>query len=59
MEEKLIILDYSTGEVDIYPTEYANEPDMDTLLDELGHNANDCNWMFSRGKITFHNEVLK
>lgn len=59
MMEKLIILDFSTGEVDIYPVEYENEPDMDDLLDDLGHNANDCQWMFTEGNITFHKEVLR
>jgi hypothetical protein len=57
--KKLIILDFSTGEVDIYPVEYDNEPDMDELLDSLRHNANDCQWMISDGQITFHKEVLK
>jgi len=57
--EKLIILDYSTGEVDIYPVEYDVEPDMDELLDTLGHNPNDCYYMFTSGNITFHKEVLK
>lgn len=57
--EKLIILDYSTGEVDIYPVEYNTEPDMDELLDKLGHHANDCYYMFTSGNITFHKEVLK
>ena len=57
--EKLIILDYNAGEVDIYPVEYEEEPDMDDLLDSLGHHANDCHYMFFNGKITFHEEVLK
>ena len=35
------------------------EPDMDELLDSLGHNANDCQWMFFQGEITFHKEVLR
>ena len=56
--ERLIILDFSTGEVDIYPCEYDQEPDMDELLDSLGHDANDCQWMFSDNNITFHKEVL-
>ena len=57
--ELLTILDFTTGEVDIYFVEYDNEPDMDELLDSLGHNANNCQWMFSKGDITFHKEVLK
>ena len=40
--EHLTILDFNTGDVDIYPVEYDCEPDMDELLDELGHSANDC-----------------
>ena len=56
--EKLIILDFSTGEVDIYPIEYDYEPCMEDLLEELGHNANDCQWMFTQGNITIHNKEL-
>ena len=57
--EHLTILDFATGEVDIYPVEYEQEPDMDELIEELGHRANDCQWMFGTGNITFHNETLK
>ena len=57
--EHLTILDFTTGEVDIYPVEYNIEPDMDELLEELGHNANNCQWMFTEGNIIFHKEVLK
>lgn len=57
--EHLTILDFNTGDVDIYPIEYEYEPDMDELLEELGHNVNDCQWMFGTGNITFHKEVLK
>lgn len=57
--ERLIILDYATGNVDIYPVEYEYEPDMDELLDSLGHNANDCQWMFTEGYINFHSETLR
>lgn len=56
--ERLIILDYSTGEVDIYPVEYTQEPDMAELLESLGHREKDCNWMFADNTITFHNEIL-
>jgi hypothetical protein len=58
--EKLIILDYSTGTVDIYDTQYDIEPDMDDLIDSLGHRANDCVYMFAQSsEITFHKEILK
>lgn len=58
--EKLIILDYSTGTVDIYDTQYDIEPDVDDLIDSLGHRANDCVYMFAQSpEITFHKEILK
>lgn len=57
--EKLVILDYCTGDVDIYSVEYDYEPDMDELLDKLGHNANDCHYMFTEGNIIHHKEILK
>lgn len=57
--EHLTILDFSTGEVDIYPIECKQEPCMEDLLEELGHNANDCQWMFGTGNIIFHKEILK
>lgn len=57
--EHLTIFDFTTGDVDIYPIEYEYEPDMNELLDKLGHNANGCQWMFGTGNITFHKEVLK
>lgn len=57
--EKLIILDFNCGSVDIYDVDYDNEPDMDELLDSLGHRANDCQWMFADSpEITFHKEIL-
>ena len=40
--EHLTILDFTTGDVDIYLAEYDYEPCMEDLLEELGHNSNDC-----------------
>ena len=57
--ERLVILDFATGNVDIYQVEYEFQPDMDKLLDSLGHNAEDCQWMHTQSDITFHKEVLK
>lgn len=56
--EKLIILDFSRGDVNIYPVDMDYEPCIEDLLGELGHNANDCQWMFFQGDITFHGGVL-
>ena len=55
--EKLIILDYNTGEVDIYPVSYID--DVESVIEELGHNPDNCQWIISDGQITFHKEVLK
>ena len=57
--EKLIILDFNTGEVDIYNTQFEDEYNVDDILRELGHRPNDCRWMISDGQITFHKEILK
>ena len=57
--EYLTILDFNTGEVHIYPVQFEQEPDMDELLESLGHRANDCQWMFSNGNIKIHNDILK
>ena len=57
--EYLTILGFTTGEVHIYPVQFEQEPDMDELLDSLGHRANDCQWMFSSNNIVIHNEVLE
>lgn len=57
--EKLIILDFVTGEVDIYNTQFEDEYNIEDVLKELGHRVSDCQWMISDGQITFHKEVLK
>jgi hypothetical protein len=57
--EHLIILDFSTGNVDIHPVEYSENPDWEEIIESLGHDAGDCQWMTSEGNITFHKEVLK
>jgi hypothetical protein len=55
--EKLIILDFNTGDVDIYPVSHID--DAESVIKELGHNVDDCQWMVSNGQITFHKEVLR
>lgn len=55
--EKLIILDFSTGDVDIYPVEYID--DAESIIEKLGHRVDGCQWMITDGHITFHKEVLK
>lgn len=57
--KKLIILDFTTGDVDIYPVEYSIDPEPEETLHSLSHNPDNCQWMISDGQITFHKEVLK
>ena len=56
--EHLVILDYTTGEVDIYPVNSEQASCAEDLLLNLGHKASDCHWMFTSGNITFHNEKV-
>lgn len=59
--EKLIILDFATGKVHIYPI--AENADTENLQSEmfrlLGCKESDCLWMISKDEIIFHKEVLK
>ena len=43
--DKLVIMDYSKGSVDIYTT-YPKLEDDTEIVEALGHNSNDCSWMF-------------
>lgn len=56
---KLIILDYHSGDVDIYPIKSGHDSNIDELIESLWHSINNCHWMVSKGNITFHKEVLK
>lgn len=58
MQEKLVIIDFSTEDVDIYPIDSTYEPEMEKLLESLGHNPGICQWMFLKGNITTHNKEL-
>ena len=58
-EDEKVILDFETGQVEIFNTDYEQEPDMDELLDSLGHRANDCQWMYTEGDIIIHNTILR
>lgn len=59
MIEYLVILDFSTGEVNIYNV------DSDANIDEeyirkLGYSPSCCQWMFSQNlKINHHSKILK
>lgn len=54
---RLIILDFVTGNVDIYPINYMEVKDYNELLSNLGHDPNNCQWMISSGTIILHNSL--
>lgn len=57
--EKLIILDYTNGTVDVYDVETNADID-ESYIENLGYNTNNCSWMFGQNMVfTFHKEVLK
>ena len=57
--EKLIILDYAIGTVDIYNIAEGVTVDEEYITTKLGYQLNYCEWMVGEGNITFHKEVLK
>ena len=59
MEEKLVVLDFTTNEVHIYPIAADYEPEATNLLESLGHNINNCEWMFTTGNIIYHDNMLQ
>ena len=59
MEEKLVVLDFTTNEVHIYPIATDYEPEATDLLESLGHNINNCEWMFTTGNIIYHDNMLQ
>ena len=56
--EKLVILDFNTGEVHIYNMDMKVKC-VEDLISKLGHRANDCQLMFTSNDIIFHGEILK
>lgn len=56
---KLVVLDYSVGTVDVYNIDMSYDDIEEYLVNKLGYNLNDCEWMIGNMDITFHKEVLK
>jgi hypothetical protein len=55
--KKLIILDFMTGECHCYTYDTAKHPeseDVENLIDTLGHNINNCDWMVTSQEIIVH-----
>ena len=57
--DKLVVLDYSVGTVDVYNIDMSYDDIEEYLVNKLGYNLNDCEWMVGNMDITFHKEVLK
>ena len=57
--DRLVVLDYSIGTVDVYKIDMSYDDIEEYLVNKLGYNLNDCEWMVGNMDITFHKEVLK
>ena len=49
----LIILDYTINSVNVYPYDYPEDKECEEILDDLGHNSDDCSWMITN-KLDLH-----
>jgi hypothetical protein len=57
--EQLIVLDLSDCSVHFYNIASDYEPDMEDLLDRLGHHASNCSWMFCENvNVEFHSGII-
>lgn len=55
MKQQILILDFRLGEVHIYDYVNPDATDQETILEELGHNASDCDWMIvDKLKLQIH-----
>lgn len=55
--KKLIILDYTTGVAHCYSYDTLKHPkseDVENLINTLGHNINNCDWMVTNEEIIIH-----
>ena len=57
--DKLVVLDYSVGTVDIYNIDVSYDKIEDYLVNYLGYSLSNCEWMVGNMDITFYKEVLK
>lgn len=56
--EKLVVLDFSTGEIHIYPIVSDYEPEISELFKKLGHDIDSCQWMLTDGAFVVHENIL-
>ena len=52
--DKLIILNYTDSTVHIYDCPDNTFSDSQELVESLGYNPNDCEWMLGEMEITYH-----
>lgn len=58
--DKLIILDYVSGDVDIYPIEENyNNPNAEAILESLDYDVENCAWMITGENIVFRKKVIR
>lgn len=57
--DKLVVLDYSVGTVDVYNIDMSYDDIEEYLVNKLGYSLSNCEWMVGNMDITFHKEVLK
>jgi hypothetical protein len=52
---KIIVIDYSTSEVHVYPFNESGDTACEDCLSEHGHRESDCEWMIvDELKLTIH-----
>lgn len=51
--EKLVVMDYSDGSINVYDAQGINEDDIENHIDKLGHNLDECYYMIG-DNITIH-----
>lgn len=44
--ERLVVMDYSSSSVTVYPISENDQKTTETLLESLGHNPDECSYMF-------------
>lgn len=59
--ENLVVMNYVTGDVDIYRVSPDADIDENYLSQKLGLRPSDCHWMFCQSgvNVEYHEEVLE
>lgn len=59
--ERLVILNFASGDVDIYKVSPEADIDEDYLAQKLGLHTDECSWMFCQDEVNieYHDEILE